>query len=980
MACKDGGRSHEVLSLNLKEALKVHDMNKPILAVENEDAFDVCILPGPQQVDPVLGHEGLIAVWPKQHEDTLQCYFVTALSLRNGSDYLDQITASDSLLGEFVVHEKWGQAEDLCSDAHMRDSLLLKRWTERKTLQDFLSILRVADPLVMAESALECNVSEDNLSELEMSKLTLLLNTAKSKLNADDPLVERIETQVSRLELATGMDGDAWMSLRDSSLSKVAMEGAARGHTGLFKTVWSSGDKTEIAAEWLAVLEMLPENMEVSKYEQWLPDAHGKVHHTLVLDPGQSYVAWAARRAYKILYITDTPKFALAFIRAVLEKLGGKYRHKDDWLPTFDSASAFKKIKHLEGLYAFACVSKLYSISPTFKNTNAANFPLFCQLDHDVRVSRALACVDGGGSENSIISSIVDTDVSRLLPDEVRQDFELDPDALSSLLPESWPNDAFVSEKDYPVVPDLGKALVQVLSLPSEHVVVNYYRNALERAEAVEAEALVSQVLQVVRASDLRKPHTERIVKKSGVLCEFILNAVYGPKYCQARKVEGLVSDLYESLPNPDAYVESNAGLSREKWNQLHAQVDRMNMHLNCLPMFAKYQALPGISFHDMEKCKSDQELATRYVWALFRSAASQYRVTMYWHEFLDDALYIRNHAFQAFPRDQFFKMYVRAIAAQNHIELFAQVKKRWDEISSLDGVKSKQKTQSEEEEDGWGDSDESLDFHDAAEKAAPKYDPTAASVIGYTEVARDFIDSAPSLSHSTLRVAQQLLLSVSAPQTADGQTVGTTPEEVQTELRLIQSSVLVDHLLSKGSGVQAQLSQAAQSAVKGGVAGLVNIAGAAINIAETAASGLAEAVTDAVTGYGFAAAQADFPYSTPIQIRLAKPLKVVEQLIMIHPSVVVADEQLMQLSKLLNLTGEENAAVQLMRCATLLALGMKKDAMELFEKSNHPDFFFLRSRIFFSYFFRGPAGGNVRSPGRCDFQSASVSFASPKL
>ena len=224
-----------------------------------------------------------------------------------------------------------------------------------------------------------------------------------------------------------------------------------------------------------------------------------------------------------------------------------EYKEEDDWLPTFDSASSFNKLKHLAGLYSFACVAKLYSISPTFKNTKAANFPFFCTLDHDVRVSRALATFDGGGgSENSVISNIVDTDVSRLLPKDIRQDFDIDSDALSSALPDSWPNDEFVSENDFPPVPDLGKSLVKVLSLPSEHVVVNYYKNALDRAEAVEAEALVAQVLQVVQASNVLGPEDERIIKKTGVLTEFILNAVYCPKYCQAEKVEQVVSKLYE--------------------------------------------------------------------------------------------------------------------------------------------------------------------------------------------------------------------------------------------------------------------------------------------------------------------------------------------------------------------------------------------------------------------------------------------------
>ena len=52
-------------------------------------------------------------------------------------------------------------------------------------------------------------------------------------------------------------------------------------------------------------------------------------------------------------------------------------------------------------------------------------------------------------------------------------------------------------------------------------------------------------------------------------------------------------------------------------------------------------------------------------------------------------------------------------------------------------------------------------------------------------------------------------------------------------------------------------------------------------------------------------------------------------------------EEQLHQLCRLLDLTRMENAAVQLMRCATLLALGSKQEAMNLLEASvanQHPE------------------------------------------
>ena len=156
------------------------------------------------------------------------------------------------------------------------------------------------------------------------------------------------------------------------------------------------------------------------------------------------------------------PKFLISQILWVLGK--------------FQNPEIFDKLEHLEGLYAFSCVAKLYSLSPGYRFTQNVDFPLFIEADHGLRVARALQKTES----SDVISHIVDTDVKRFLPAKITENNN------SKKLPENWPN--FHEEncgpgEDWPACPNLGETLNQVLSLPSETLVVNYFQSTLQTAD-----------------------------------------------------------------------------------------------------------------------------------------------------------------------------------------------------------------------------------------------------------------------------------------------------------------------------------------------------------------------------------------------------------------------------------------------------------------------------------------------------------------
>ena len=152
------------------------------------------------------------------------------------------------------------------------------------------------------------------------------------------------------------MDGEAWANLRDASLTQVALEGAARGHTNLFESVWLS-EPEDISKQWLNVLNMLPENFDAVEYAQWLPDKTGKVKGYSVLPAGATlswyvegwmFSCWLSGMWFPFAVVMQIchsfPSTILFFaVRVQVRCLGGSSRLPH---PVFDGHTCLRALFH----------------------------------------------------------------------------------------------------------------------------------------------------------------------------------------------------------------------------------------------------------------------------------------------------------------------------------------------------------------------------------------------------------------------------------------------------------------------------------------------------------------------------------------------------------------------------------------------------------------------------------------------------------
>eukprot|EP00930_Biecheleria_cincta_P069376 TRINITY_DN57116_c0_g1_i1.p1 TRINITY_DN57116_c0_g1~~TRINITY_DN57116_c0_g1_i1.p1 ORF type:complete len:1773 (-),score=328.93 TRINITY_DN57116_c0_g1_i1:34-5352(-) len=700
-------------------------------------------------------------------------------------------------------------------------------------------------------------------------------------------LHQRVVCQQGRLavlQMLLAESGEAsmiplvWASFREmeaAALRALARQLAAEQRTAVLEALFSQQPQA-FEVHWEAVLNALPETVEVQEVQKLLPGLKQADSVLWVSDAG---IDWYFTRARSVLERTGLCRLALDLLqRGICNALGvtvpvGKSGSCVADLPAA-SASMLQAMPNLPLLYGlFRLIAEFDRYSHVIYEEQldngwprdepppqtALSLMEFCALTHGERACLALKRSRPGTVVADAQAWVEATCLEHCLGAS----------ASSGVIaaPAEHGFEAACLAAANPLLQPVEEGLMQAL---------------LGRLTSSGWDPASFQVLaEVVVASSPGLPPENRLIKAPLRLLEFILSAVYGEdQRCHAVDIFGSVDTMYACIPKPNANISASQAAH---WATMQQQADDLEKHLTCVELLVKHKINLALSFADLRRGCSNENMALHSLWNLFRVLGAKYRPALFWRNFKDELFYLHKHAFAAVSTNSVYDMYMRCLVEQEHFDVLTSVVESWTSSCGSNAVGS-----------------------------------------CLVNLAKELVNSSPALKHSALEKARRVLKCVTGA-------ASESSKAATSELDFVKACELLHELVRRKPK---RSSQWVQSAVQAGLEDLrsgatfAHLSQDLRNIKFSSLAHQASRVTLQVEA---------FCVETPVQLRLRlqKPLRVITNLLEFNPPVLLESEDLHKFCSLIGLvpTSESWAEVMALCGAAHLLCGDNDEALSITEK-----------------------------------------------
>ncbi|CAK0831412.1 unnamed protein product [Prorocentrum cordatum] len=734
------------------------------------------------------------------------------------------------------------------------------------------------------------------LSAARVQHLQALLSKAQLQLRRLDVYRRMQDTATAGTDRASL----SWATLRDvgdddASLVQLARRVAAEKCAPALEALFTA-ERGALMPRWEEVLAAVPETARAAELRRVLP-APPSCQASTVLRVAGGGASWYVARARQIVQRTGLCSLALDLLRhGIFVMVTGQWPQAADdgavGLPCADAeaAGAPTGLPRLCGMFRLCAEYSMYcdaslgdlAIDPASEPAAIAlerllSFDSFVQLEPAARCALAL--------RRSVAATVVE-DVKAWVQQVSVEHCGLGPLIAddSSVLCGGLEATALAAVSGEQVEETVAKALLRLLST-----------NGWDPGT-------FAIVAEVVQGSSPDKPPTQRILKDELRLLEFIFNAVYSDdQRCHAMDIYNSVDAMFCCIPKSDANVATQ---DSQRWAELQLLADELEGHLNCVQLLHKHSIGLSLSFLDLRRGCSNEPMAIRSLWNLFRVLGARYRPALFWRDFFKDIAYLEKNAFAAVSSHAVCEMLARCLVEQEHFEVMTASTAEWLTQSSAERV--------------------------------------AGSLVA---LAQELVNSSPSLKHASLEKARRILRCV--PAGVDQQ----VSDCVQREMDFIKACEMLHDLVRlkprhalldlgrKGIASLAQVTSAVSAHAQQGFSA-VRPAGAPARpqAGDVAAPGCGAALD------GAGGASTGFRIDSPLQLRLQLqlPLRVVTDLLEFNPPVLLESEVLHTFCALLGLSPATPAWAEVMAMcgAANLLCGVKGEAFAVTEKllaNSHP-------------------------------------------
>ena len=402
---------------------------------------------------------------------------------------------------------------------------------------------------------------------------------------------------------------------------------------------------------------------------------------------------------------------------------------------------------------------------------------------------------------------------------------------------------------------------VATLGLKSEEALVNAL---LGRSGGWDPEDF-RFLAQVALASSPALPRSERILKDHALLMRFIFQSIYSEdQRCRAVDIFESVDAMYGCIPKADSDATGDSSL----WDEFQRQADELEKHLTCLELLSKHKIKLSLSFADLRSACRNESRAVHSVWNLFRVLGAHYRPALFWRSFQQELFYLHQYAFAAMPINSVYEMYVRCLVDQDHAEVLSSVVEAWTSCS-----------------------------HEAL-----------GSLLA---LARELVNSSPSLHHASLEKASRLL------KCADSRSA-------LEELDFIRCCELLYELL-------------ARKRKRDWMSAMQNAGEQVAQLSEITMQMMKQPREREIR------VEESFCMDTPLQLRLRllkkRPLEILRELFDFNPGILL-EEEMSKFCKLIHLPAEDWSDFMMLCSSAHLVCGDRREALQITEQlvaKGHP-------------------------------------------
>ncbi|CEL97553.1 unnamed protein product [Vitrella brassicaformis CCMP3155] len=735
-----------------------------------------------------------------------------------------------------------------------------------------------------------------------------ILNKAASGETMLDPLAPPPSAAESGASEATL----SWSEFRDITPAKAAKLAASKGDLTILRVlVKRHGPEFQrMTSGWEGILDALPETLPVKDIADLLPCPPVPVVTTgsqsakpilkvatLLLDTDRERISrWALKRANVLLRRTGlVASVVLPFVYAMLSvtlrnqppaamrkrpstAIDGQ---KDDWfsssqpflqLPAISKQTTSSFLTEAPSILLLMAMHALVHQWLLLKRaeegregaTAVPSFEAFMELSYLDRLELALA---NGTADPA------DADKGTYLPTKIRK----------VVYEPTKPLQTAVAIGEWTTFPGgpkgmsaaSARSLRKMIEMPPESALIAYFRQRLQtwsplpsssdqerdrrivstthhlgHGSLLGPKALVSikkemeLIAEVVKESAPTLPGSSRLIRSFTKLIGFVLYVTYeGTSACPAGLILKPVEAMYLCLPAKDTLPADATDEERQEWIKLHQKADLLDRHLTAAELLMKLggSGAYGVPFWTLGEASTNPQLCGRLFWGLLRGLASTYRSAAFWRGVIEDCQKLQAHALGALRVESLYEMLVTVLCYYtDHSEVATKVIELWSARSEAN-----------------------------ADREFPQKLATH-----LTTIAKELVNSAPSLAHPALDKASRCL-----------RLAPSEVAEVQGEKQFIQACQALDWLLS---------------------ASHKEALAAALNPLAFAAQGLSSALARAAEdkAEGGRRYPPNFPFVTPAALRFApSPRAVIAALLQANPSAVVFRDQLARLAGLLGVS-----------------------------------------------------------------------------
>lgn len=506
-------------------------------------------------------------------------------------------------------------------------------------------------------------------------------------------LLRRTEMQLGRLELFTRAQHEAsggkacgglkWRNFRETSLGSLTQLGrqmAAEQCVAVLEALLAD-HRTGLTQHWRFILDALPETAMVASMSKILPAPPWSKAET-VLRPEDGVVSWYLERVACVVDRTGLIGHAVDLLRYAIHAMtGGSWPAGCEGNDATSAAPCVARdlpavlpatlrsqpeVRQLYGMfrlcmeyskYCRSAVEDIYDSSivaeEPVRRLEVLSFAAFSALEAGARAQLALRHVAPGTVAAAVREWALHVSVEHCGLDTV--------DEVAAAAVATSP---------------LAEAADGASRQPVEEAIIQAVIGRVNSSGWDPTS--FRMVVEVVAASSPMLPSTDRIIRSSSTMLEFILGALYSDdQRCRATDIFQSADEMYGYIPQKDAGI-SLQGEDAERWQVLQQQADELERHLNCVQVLIKYNIGLSLSFADLRRGCTNEPIALRYLWNLFRVLGAKYRPALFWRGFREEFLYLHKHAFAAVSAHTVLEMYVQVLVKQEHFDVLSASVSDW--------------------------------------------------------------------------------------------------------------------------------------------------------------------------------------------------------------------------------------------------------------------------------------------------------------